>query len=104
MNGTAQKLPYNKTDRDAIFHRVSCEKGEVLSNVIRELGWGNSRKIRESGFQLSECIGQLINHPDYAAIGELKHNNVRDPRYRFEETRTYLANRKRDLMAVVIAF
>ena len=104
--GTAKKLPYNREDRDSIFHRVNCEEGETLSNIIKALGWGNNKRIKTGGFSISHCEeiekGADIDHPDYEAIGKLKYNNTKDPYFKFEKGRTYICPKKRNTISVII--
>lgn len=104
--GTAKKLPYNREDRDSIFEGIRCEEGETLSNIIKTLNWGNNKRIRTGGFLISHCEeiekGANIDHPDYEAISKLKHNNIKDPYFKFDKGRTYVCPKKRDTMAVVI--
>ena len=99
--GTAIELPYNREDRDSIFHRISCQEEETLSNIIKALGWGNNRQIRNSGFRLSHSTA-VFDHPDYDAIGELKYNRTKNPFFRFKKGRTYISPKHGRTMAVVI--
>jgi len=102
--GTAKKLSYNPDDRDSIFHRISCQEGEKLSSVIGILGWGNSKRIRSGGFRVSHSqVGSAaIDHPDYNAIANLKHNLIKDPGFKFKRGRTYAAPKNGRTMAVII--
>lgn len=99
--GTAIKSPYDSKDRDSIFHRVSCQEEETLSNVVKILGWGNNKQIRSSGFRVSHSTA-IFDHPDYDAISELKHNKINDPYFQFKKGRTYISPKHGRTMAVII--
>ena len=102
--GTAKRLSYDPDDRDSIFHRVGCQEDEKLSSVIGILDWGSSKRIRSGGFRVShsEVGSAAIDHPDYNAIGKLKHNNIKDPNFKFKRGRTYVSAKNGRSIAVII--
>lgn len=88
---TIKKLPYDPDAQDSVMWRLSCEKGETLSNIVRVLDWGNHKRIRTGGFRIADQISKLSFNPV-----------VKDPFYQFESGRTYISPKHGRTMAVII--
>jgi hypothetical protein len=43
-----------KKERFEIFHCVVSGKQETLGNVIKFMGWGSNRNVREKGFRVDQ--------------------------------------------------
>ena len=66
-----RQLPQDTQSPDSIFHRFYSPTPVTLSEVVKFVGWGHNKLIRDGGIRISSiCSGlqktwQQIKDPDY---------------------------------------
>ena len=62
------KIPYNQDDVYSIFSQYLYEDSPQLSEVVRDIDWGNNKIIRGGGIRISEdhqVHGQLVTFKNW---------------------------------------
>lgn len=66
-----KQLPQDTQNPDSIFHRFYSPAPVTLSEVVKFVGWGHNKLIRDGGIRVSDiCSGlrqtwEQVKDPDY---------------------------------------
>lgn len=84
-----QQLDYDVEHPDSIFARFSIDSPMLLSEIVKELGWGGNKLIRSGGIKMSPSI-VLLKH----------WKTANDPRFIIDK-KTYLTKGKGRTVVVI---